>query len=229
MTAPAPVPIVLATRNPGKVAELAALLAPFKVTVLGLKYFPHIGEIKETGTNFRENALLKASAVSRETGLIAVADDSGLSVDVLGGAPGVYSAHYSETPECPATDERNVQKLLAALTDVPQAKRTGRFHCCMAACAPNGESITAEGVWEGMIALAPAGKNGFGYDPIFFDPQADKTAATMDPEEKNRRSHRAKAVAALLLKWPAFQQKTGSASSVMRVTPSFFCSFSFLL
>jgi len=208
----APVSIVLATRNQGKVVELAALLAPFKVTVLGLEHFPHIGEIEETGTTFRENALLKASMVSRETGLIAVADDSGLSVDVLDGAPGVYSAHYSETPGCPATDARNVHKLLAALADVPPAKRTGRFHCCMAACAPGGESITAEGVWEGIIACAPAGKSGFGYDPIFFDPEANKTAATMDPEEKNRRSHRAKAVTALLLKWFDFQRKTLPAS-----------------
>ena len=199
-----PVSIVLATRNRGKVYELAALLAPFRVTVLGLEHFPHIGEIEETGATFRENALLKASVVSRETGLIAVADDSGLSVDFLDGAPGVYSAHYSKTPECPATDARNVHKLLAALADVPPAERTGRFHCCMAACAPNGESITTEGVWEGMIAFTPTGDGGFGYDPIFFDPEANKTAAAMDPEEKNRRSQRAKAVAALLLKWPAF-------------------------
>jgi len=202
-----PVSIVLATRNQGKVLELAALLAPFKVTVLGLARFSHIGEIEETGTTFRENALLKASVVSRETGLIAVADDSGLCVDVLNGAPGVYSARYSETRECPATDERNVQKLLAALADVPLAQRTGRFHCCMAAVHPGGESITAEGVWEGEIALAPAGNGGFGYDPVFFDPKAGKTAAAMDPEEKNRSSHRGKAVAALLLKWLDFQRK----------------------
>jgi len=207
-----PVSIVLATRNQGKVAELAALLAPFKVTVLGLEKFPQIGDIEETGATFRENALLKASLVSRETGRIAIADDSGLCVDVLGGAPGVFSARYSETPQCPATEVRNVQKLLAALAGIPSAQRTGRFHCCMAACAPDGESITAEGVWEGMIAVAPAGKSGFGYDPIFFDPEADKTAAAMDPEEKNRRSHRAKALAALLLHWPAFQRKTLSAS-----------------
>ena len=199
-----PVSIVLATRNQGKVAELSALLAPFKVTVLGLAHFPHIGEIEETGTTFKENALLKASVVSRETGLIAVADDSGLSVDALGGAPGVYSARYSETAECRATDERNVHKLLAALADVPLAKRTGHFHCCMAAVHPDGESITADGVWEGMIAFAPAGNGGFGYDPIFFDPQAQTTAAAMDPKEKNQRSHRGKAVAALLLKWPDF-------------------------
>jgi XTP/dITP diphosphohydrolase len=197
--------IVLATRNQGKVYELAALLAPFKVTVLGLEHFPHIGEIEETGTTFRENALLKASTVSLGTGLVAVADDSGLSVDILGGAPGVYSAYYSETPECPATDEGNVRKLLAELAGVPQAERTARFHCCMAACAPGGESIIAEAAWEGLIAFAPSGKGGFGYDPIFFDPEKGKTAAEMNPEEKNRRSHRGKAVATLLLKWPAFQ------------------------
>ena len=201
--------IVLATRNPGKVHELAVLLAPFRLTVLGLENFPHIGDMEETGTTFTENALLKASLVSRSTGLIAVADDSGLSVDILGGAPGVYSARYSETPECPATDESNVNKLLAALAGVPWAKRTGRFHCCMAACAPSGESITAEGVWEGVIAFAPSGSNGFGYDPVFFDPELGKTAGEMNAEEKNARSHRAKAVAALLLKWPAFRQRLG--------------------
>jgi len=204
--------IVLATRNQGKVRELAALLAPFKLTVLGLEAFPHIRDIEETGVTFAENALVKASAVSLGTGLVAVADDSGLAVDFLGGVPGVYSARYSETPECPATDEGNVRKLLAALAGVPQAERTARFHCCMAACAPGGESIIAEGVWEGLIALAPSGTGGFGYDPVFFDPEKGKTAAAMRPEEKNSRSHRARAVAALLLKWPAFQQKTLLAS-----------------
>jgi XTP/dITP diphosphohydrolase len=200
------VSIVLATRNQGKVRELASLLVPFKLTVLGLEAFPYIGDIEETGATFTENALIKASTVSLGTGLVAIADDSGLAVDFLGGAPGVYSARYSETPECPATDEGNVRKLLAALAGVPQAGRTARFHCCMAACAPGGESITAEAAWEGLIALAPSGSGGFGYDPVFFDPAKGKTAAEMSPEEKDSRSHRAKAVGALLLKWPAFQQ-----------------------
>ena len=203
--------IVLATRNQGKVQELAALLLPFKVTVLGLESFPHIGEIEESGTTFMENALLKASIVSRESGLVAVADDSGLCVDFLGGAPGVYSAHYSAALGIPATDQGNVQKLLDALANVPQTARTGRFCCCMAACAPNGENITAEAAWEGLIALTPTGNGGFGYDPVFFDPVLGKTAAEMSPEEKNRQSHRGKAVAALLDKWTSFQREIGAS------------------
>lgn len=199
--------IVLATRNQGKVRELADLLAPFRLTVLGLEAFPEIGEIEETGSTFTENARIKAAAVSAGTGLVAVADDSGLAVDFLGGAPGVYSARYSEAPGRPATDEANVIKLLQALDGVPPERRSGRFHCCMAACAPGGAQIGAEGVWEGRIAVSPSGGGGFGYDPVFFDPEKGCTAAEMSREEKNSRSHRARAVAALLRKWPAFWQE----------------------
>lgn len=196
--------IVLATRNKGKIAELAVLLGPFGLEVLGLADFPRIGEIEETGATFAENALLKACAVSAATGLVAVADDSGLAVDALGGAPGVYSARYSEEPGLPATDERNVHKLLAALAQTPPERRTARFRCCMAACTPDREQLTAEGAWEGALAQKPAGHNGFGYDPIFIDPESGLTAAQMNPADKNARSHRGKAAAALLNAWPAF-------------------------
>ena len=199
--------IVLATRNQGKVRELADLLAPFQLAVLGLEAFPDIAEIEETGSTFTENALIKAAAVSADTGLVAVADDSGLAVDVLNGAPGVYSARYSEAPGRPATDESNVIKLLQALDGVSLERRNGRFCCCMAACAPDGASISAGGFWEGRIALSPSGDNGFGYDPVFFDPGKGCTAAEMSREEKNSRSHRAKAVAALLRMWPEFWQQ----------------------
>lgn len=198
--------IVLATRNKGKIREFAQLLAPFGLTVLSLDDFPHLPEIEETGGTFAENALLKACGVSRGTGLVAVADDSGLEVDALGKAPGVYSARYSEAPGLPATDERNVKKLLAALDGVPPERRQGRFRCCMAACAPSGQHLLAEGAWEGVMAESPAGSNGFGYDPIFFDKELGRTAAQMSREEKNSRSHRARAVAALLEQWPAFWQ-----------------------
>ena len=196
--------VVLATRNQGKIREFTDLLASFGLTVLGLDSFPHVPEIEETGATFAENALLKARGVSQATGLVAVADDSGLEVDILGKAPGVYSARYSESPGLPATDERNVKKLLTALDGVPLDKRRGRFRCCMAACTPAGEHLLAEGAWEGIVAVTPAGSNGFGYDPVFFDEDLGRTAAEMSREEKNTRSHRSKAVAALLAHWPAF-------------------------
>jgi XTP/dITP diphosphohydrolase len=129
--------IVLATRNAGKIAELSAMLAKSDVTVKGLGDFPHIGDIPETGTTFAENARIKALAVARATGLTAVADDSGLCVDALSGAPGVHSARYDGEQ---ATDADNNAKLLAALADVPPEKRTARFACAMVAAAPDGRA-----------------------------------------------------------------------------------------
>lgn len=196
--------LVLATRNQGKIREFGVLLAPFGLRVLGLDAFPEVGEVEETGVTFAENAILKADAVSAATGLVAVADDSGLEVDALAGAPGVYSARYSEEPGRPASDARNVEKLLGALKNVPEAARTARFRCCMAAAAPSGKRLLADGTWEGLVADIPAGQNGFGYDPIFFDPELRRTAAQMDAATKNSRSHRAGAVAALLRQWPLF-------------------------
>lgn len=196
--------IVLATRNQGKIREFASLLAPFGLTVLGLDVFPDVDEVEETGSTFAENALLKACAVSKATGLVAVADDSGLEVDALNGAPGVFSARYSATPGAPATDERNVSKVLTELQGIPADKRTARFRCCMAACAPEGGRLTVDGAWEGILTEKPAGYNGFGYDPIFFDQELQCTAAQMDGTVKNSRSHRARAVAALLAQWPDF-------------------------
>ena len=201
--------IVLATRNQGKIRELAGLMRPFNLQVFGLEDFPDVPEIEETGKTFAENALLKACGVSRATGLIAVADDSGLEVDVLGKAPGIYSARYSQTPETAATDAGNMEKLLAEMDGVPDEQRGGRFRCCIAACAPSGEHLLAEGAWEGSIAGSPAGSNGFGYDPVFFDKEKGCTAAQMSREEKNSRSHRARAVSALLEHWPAFWQACG--------------------
>lgn len=196
--------IALATRNQGKIRELAALLEPFGLRVLGLDCWPELGEVEETGTTFAENAALKARAVSAATGLVAVADDSGLEVDALDNAPGVYSARYSAEPGRPATDERNVEKLLAVMAAVPGPQRACRFRCCMAAAGTNGRLLLAEGAWEGLLAAAPAGENGFGYDPIFLDPDLCLTAAEMSAAEKNSRSHRARAVAELLRLWPPF-------------------------
>ena len=204
--------IVLATRNAGKVRELADGLRAFGLEVLGLDAFAGLEDVEEDGMSFAENSLLKACAVARHTGCIAVADDSGLEVDALDGAPGIYSARYSDMRPLPpvaedpsfSRDERNNLALLRELAAVPDAQRTGRFVCAMGACKPDGTRIALRAVWEGRITRAPRGTNGFGYDPLFFDPEAGRTAAELDTEEKNARSHRGKALRQLLTIWPEF-------------------------
>ena len=198
--------VILATRNQGKVKELAVLLAPLGLTVLGLDAFTQVDDIEETGSSFTENALLKARTVSMLTGYVCIADDSGIEVDALNGAPGVYSARYAQEPGQPQSDAANNAKLLAALYHVPDHKRTGRFCCAMAACPPDGRHIIAEGNWEGRVARSPSGTHGFGYDPVFIDNQSGLSVAALDPAEKNARSHRARAVAALINMWPAYWQ-----------------------
>jgi len=201
--------IVLATRNKGKIAELSAMLQGFGLTVRGLSDFPEIGEIEETGTSFSENSRIKARAVAEQTGLVAVADDSGLEVDFLDGAPGVYSARYAGED---GNDEANNEKLLAALSGVPEDKRGARFMCVMTAYAPNGQTLVARGAWEGRVAFAPAGQNGFGYDPLFLDPEKGVTAAELPAEVKNARSHRGKALRNLLAEWPEFWRRAQDAA-----------------
>ncbi len=197
--------VVLATQNPGKIREFTALLKDFNqnfdVEVLGLDRFPDIGDIPETEDTFLGNARLKAAAVAQATGLVAVADDSGLEVDALDGQPGVYSARYAGGH---GDADANNAKLLEVLKDVPDPQRTARFTCVMVARAPSGAEITARASWEGRIAYGYKGKSGFGYDPIFFDPEAGMTAAEMDRDFKNARSHRGKALKALLEQWPDF-------------------------
>lgn len=199
--------VVLATRNKGKVAELEALLAGYGLHVVGLDAFAHIGEIEETGTTFAENARLKARTVAQATGLVALADDSGLAVDALSGAPGVYSARYSGEN---ATDAANNAKLLDALKDVPESGRGCRFHSVVAAHAPNGAEALAEGRWEGRVLEHPRGSGGFGYDPLFLDLELGKSAAELAAAEKNARSHRGQALRALLNDWPAFWAKASA-------------------
>jgi len=193
--------LVLATRNSGKIKELEALLSGLGFAVLGLGDFPQVGEIEETGATFAENALLKAHAVALATGLVALADDSGLAVDALSGAPGVYSARYSGQG---ATDETNNLKLIDALKDVPGQRRGCRFVSVVAACAPNGAELLAEGRWEGQVLTTPRGAGGFGYDPLFLDLELGRSAAELAPAEKNARSHRGHALRALLTDWPDF-------------------------
>ena len=199
-----PQTLILATRNQGKVKELKEPLARFGFDVQSLPDdFP---EVAETGSTFEENALIKAHAVADALLVPAVADDSGIEVDALGGAPGVYSARYSlDWPEVEgeSTDARNNRKLLAALEGVSAERRTARFRCCMAMVYPASwkdrpEDIVVSGAWEGSIVEKPSGSNGFGYDPLFLDPASGRTGAELSREEKMARSHRGQALEKLL-------------------------------
>lgn len=203
--------LVLATKNKGKAKEILTLLQKFDVRVHTLDEFPEIGEIPETGATFAENALLKARAVAGATGMTALADDSGLEVDALDGAPGVYSARFSGPS---ATDERNNDKLLRSLADVPWPRRQARFVSVIAVHAPSvgGEELLTHGQWSGRIALSAKGDQGFGYDPLFLDEELGLTAAEMTPDQKNSRSHRAAALRRLAELWPDFLKKITAAT-----------------
>ncbi len=180
--------VVLATRNRGKIREIKDILSHIEgLEILTLDDFPGIDLPPEDGETFRDNALKKARYVSHKTSLPALADDSGLEVDALGGRPGVYSSRYAG-PD--ATDEENVKRLLDELRDVPFEERTARFRCVIAIVYPSGREETFEGVLEGTIATEPSGKGGFGYDPVFFVPSMGKTIASISSVEKNRISHR---------------------------------------
>jgi len=181
---------VLATRNPDKRAELAALLGDLGIKIRSLADFPDAPEVVEDGDTCRANAVKKAVAIARHTGLPAVADDTGLEVEALGGRPGVHAARYAGER---ATYEDNWRKLIRELDGVPQQRRRARFITVAAVAMPSGKVEVAEGMLEGVIAEAPAGTLGFGYDPIFVVPQLGKTLAQLAPGEKNRISHRARA------------------------------------
>lgn len=184
--------IVVATTNPGKLRELSMLLAPLDLEVTGTDAYPGFPEIEEEGRTFEENAVKKARLTAAFTGETALADDSGLEVDYLGGAPGVYSARFAGEPR---DDLANNAKLLELLKGVPWEKRTARFRCVIAVATPAGKVLTAEGACAGYILDQPRGTGGFGYDPLFYYPEYGKTFAELPPEVKNRVSHRAKAMA----------------------------------
>lgn len=188
--------IVLASGNAGKVREINQLLAGLDLEVVPQSDFG-VPEAEETGLTFVENAILKARNAARHTGLPAIADDSGLEVDALRGAPGIYSARYAGVG---AGDEANLQKLLQALGGVAESERTARFQCLMVYMEHELDPtpIICQGSWEGVIVQAPAGDNGFGYDPVFQVPSHGCTAAQLDAAEKNRLSHRAQALQCLL-------------------------------
>ena len=191
--------IVVATGNPGKLGEIREVLGDLSVSVLGLKDLTPIEEPDETGQTFAENARDKALYYAEKTNLPCLADDSGLEVDALNGAPGVHSARYAAgevAPDAPraATDAANNAKLLDALADVPEEKRTARFVCHLALAADGEILLEARDTIEGRIARSPAGDNGFGYDPLFVVPEKGCTTAQLPPEQKNAISHRGKAV-----------------------------------
>ncbi len=189
--------ILVATTNPGKVRELRAMLGD-EVEWKSLADFPGVGEVVEDGATFAENARKKALGYARATGLWTLADDSGLVVDALGGAPGVNSARFSgDKPkgvDRKVIDRRNWEKLLRLLKDVPQEKRTARFVCCLCLASPEEVLIETQGSVEGVITTEPAGAGGFGYDPVFFVPELGKTVAQLGDEEKNAVSHRGNAM-----------------------------------
>ena len=188
--------VVLATGNAGKVRELASLLGDFGFDVVAQTAL-NVESVEETGLTFIENAILKARHAAKVTGLPAIADDSGLAVDALGGAPGIYSARYAGEN---ASDEQNLQKLLVALEDVPDDRRGAQFHCVLVYLrhADDPTPLVCHGAWPGVITRQPAGSGGFGYDPIFFVPPEGKTAAELSREEKIAISHRGKALKLLL-------------------------------
>ncbi|MBW9433030.1 XTP/dITP diphosphatase [Atlantibacter hermannii] len=188
--------VVLATGNAGKVRELAPLLQDFGLDIVAQTDLG-VESAEETGLTFIENSILKARHAAAITGLPAIADDSGLAVDALGGAPGIYSARYAGVD---ASDRQNLEKLLVALKDVPDGQRQAQFHCVLVYLrhADDPTPLVFHGVWPGEITHAPAGEGGFGYDPIFYVPSEGKTAAELTREEKSAISHRGQALKQLL-------------------------------
>lgn len=189
--------IVVATKNQGKVAEIKGALDHLGVRVMSLSDFSPVAEAVEDGQTFEENAVIKARYYAAHTGHACLADDSGLEVDALGGAPGVFSARYAGEH---ADDEDNNRKLLEELRDVPAERRTARFRCVLAFVDENNAVITADGSCEGIILTAPQGHGGFGYDPLFYMPELGKTLAEVSVAEKNGISHRGQALRNLVRK-----------------------------
>jgi XTP/dITP diphosphohydrolase len=187
---------VLASGNLGKVKELAGMLSSLDIEVLPQSEFA-VSEVAETGSTFVENAIIKARHAAKQTGLPAIADDSGLAVDALGGEPGVYSARYSGEQ---ATDQSNIIKLLEAMSDTPKGKRQAKFLCVLVFMrhADDPTPIICQGEWHGEILGEQLGENGFGYDPVFWVEAQNCSSAQLSPEQKNGLSHRAKALKLLL-------------------------------
>lgn len=200
-------PVVLASSNKGKLRELRTLLADIDIEVTPQSAYA-VPEVTETGLSFVENAILKARNAAQHTGLSAIADDSGLEVDALHDAPGIYSARFAGAG---ASDEQNVQALLERLREVPEEERTARFQCVLVYLrhAMDPTPLICQGTWEGRILPAPQGSNGFGYDPIFCVPGEGRSAAELAAETKNLLSHRGQALRSLVA---ALRRETGTPS-----------------
>ncbi|QPC47147.1 XTP/dITP diphosphatase [Mangrovibacillus cuniculi] len=183
--------VIIATHNQGKAKEFVTLFGEFGYEVKTLVDFPDAPDVEETGTTFEENAILKAEAISSLYNTMVIADDSGLSIDALDGRPGVYSARYAGEEK---SDEANIVKILEELRNVSAEKRSASFVCCLAVASPNKETFTVRGTCDGIITEAPQGTNGFGYDPIFYIEELQKTFAEASSQEKNERSHRGNAL-----------------------------------
>jgi XTP/dITP diphosphohydrolase len=189
--------LVLATRNQGKIREFRRILDAISngaINLVGLEEFAHTTEVEETGSTFKENALLKARSICAETGLPAIADDSGLCVDALGGAPGIYSARYAGVH---GDDQGNNAKLLRELANVPEDKRSAHFTCAAALVLPDGREHVTEEIFEGSILFEPIGDQGFGYDPLFRPEGLSISSAQMSADEKDLISHRGKSLRAI--------------------------------
>ena len=183
--------VIIATSNEGKLKEFKELMRDLPVEVKSLKDYPIISDIEENGSTFAENAFIKASTVYEQTGCICIADDSGLEVDALHGAPGIYSARYAGENK---DDQANNKKLLDAMEAVPTDQRGAQFHCAIVAIDSNGIRYDAEGIVRGSILYAPQGENGFGYDPLFYLSDFECTTAQLSMDQKNKISHRGIAV-----------------------------------
>ena len=189
--------VVLATKNAHKLIEMRRILdeSGLNIVLIGTDEFPELTDVAETGSTFAANALLKARSVCAETGLAAIADDSGLGVDALNGMPGIFSARWSGAH---GDDLANLQLLLGQLTDVPDARRGAAFHCAAAVVLPDGTERVVEGTVDGTLIREPRGSHGFGYDPIFVPVGESRTTAEMSAEEKDAISHRGRAMRALV-------------------------------
>lgn len=183
--------VIVATKNKGKLKEIKGILREFDFEILSMEEAGVSEDIEETGHTFEENAIIKATEIQKLTGAMVIADDSGLEVDALNGAPGIFSARYSGEH---ANDLKNNQKLLDELKEVPDRDRTARFVCAIAVALGENKVFTVRGTVDGVIGHAPAGENGFGYDPLFYLAQYGKTMAQLTPEEKNKISHRGMAL-----------------------------------
>lgn len=190
--------VMIATKNPGKVKEFTELFQKYGIRVQSLLDVARTMDVEETGETFSENAILKAETISKLTGETVISDDSGLVIDALDGRPGVYSARFSG-PE--KNDSANIQKVLQELDGVPLENRTARFVCVLAVAVPGENTLTFEGKCEGLVTQETSGNNGFGYDPIFYLPEKAQTMAELSQQEKNKISHRAKAMKQMVENW----------------------------